>query len=705
MSLVDAVEARALFGGEGHVLRRIVERIAQPRVVAVPLEVPELAHASEELRTWARLFERYDLEVVDPAETELRPPGLFPRWDDLLRGPRPSLIADVVGAFTSSVVIAQQDEMSFLASWSGTNDGASRIYYFHPSDWGVWPTDASLAGRLFRIVQEEDRPEFQHWRYDGPEEARLVSALKLYESRSGRQPLAGLDDPGGLFARAEWLVRALVGAGRPLTTTIGRALPLRGFAQESPRLEQRHHLALYWLWNHFFLGNDNELRAVLALTARHRHPWVEQSREWLTRWQEGDRQVLGGRSVAEIEETKEELSEVAPPELFSSNRRRAVRHRRSELEAFDQREWEARAPLEEAAARDPEVLEALELIDRLGRSGSLGPELEDDGRRGQQLVDRLCALVDERFTELIRIRVDRGRHVPDSHRDACWGLIEALAVLSSSLPEFQAALGEDGTRNFGPRRQAELYRAIGRFEEEAATDVLVNAADRWLLEVDDWIRVVPSEPVLQLLKRDVLPTHELIARLLERATYSAANVEVCVEAARAAGRLRSQRARAGLRRGVAERLGRVADGGRAAVSRALFEVERDEAGEFFERELDRHLQAWDVAADPDDVWVAQRDLAGLMPGALPSTADRASSQAVLQRLVESIGSRLRNRRSQSAETIESARSLVEAVRCSEQPGLAFRIRDWARISIVPRPSNRPAVQRFFGELEMLLRTL
>ncbi|NJK89398.1 MAG: hypothetical protein HC923_08315 [Myxococcales bacterium] len=80
---------------------------------------------------------------------------------------------------------------------------------------------------------------------------------------------------------------------------------------------------------------------------------------------------------------------------------------------------------------------------------------------------------------------------------------------------------------------AELYRAYGRFPEDEATELLLRASRVWLAEVDDWIRITPAEAVLQTLERDTLGTHELIARILETTRFAAANVDVCVEAARA----------------------------------------------------------------------------------------------------------------------------------------------------------------------------
>lgn len=700
MSLVGPTEARLLFGGDGRMLTLAVERIAEPRVVPAPLHVPDLAQASAEIRRWAQLFESHDLEVVDPAEVELRAPGLFPRFEDLVGSPRASLVADVVAAFTGSTVVAQQNDMSFLASWAGVKDGASRVFYFHPSDWGVWPTDASLSGRLFRILQEEDRPEHAAWRFEGEDEARYVSALKLYESMVWREGLPPLADPGRLFGRAEWLVRALVGVGRPYEASLARAAPLRIFSSESRSLARYPHLALYWLWAQFFLGNATELSTTIALTSAASHPWVQQSRAFMTAWMAGERRSLGARTASELADAVELVAAVAPPELFGSARRREVRRERSARQALDARETEARAALEARAVAEPGVREALDLIDQLRSPGAL-PPVPPNGHDLQGAVDRLCELVDPGFDPLIDLRLERSAQVPDSHLDAGWGLLEVAAASSPDLAAFDRRLDRVGTAHFGPRRMAELYRAIARFDEDAATERLLEASYRWLEEVDDWIRSVPAEPVRQVLLRDVLPTHELIARLLERATFTAANVDVCVDAARAAGRLRSQRAIEGLRRAVGLGLGRISDGGRADVARALFEVERDGASRPFETRVDDLVARWEAAEDDDEVWGRQKDLAAVMPGALPAAPEHPRLQEVVRTLVGAVGPRLRSPRPVPAETVETARALAEAVRRAEQPGLAFRIREWKKIPFVETPSNQRAIERLRDELRRL----
>lgn len=701
MSLVGPTEARLLFGGDGRMLTRIIERIAEPRMVPAPLEVPELVDASAELRHWARLFERFDLEVADPSEAELRAPGLFPRFEDLIGAPRPSLVADVVAAFTGSTVVVQQNDMSFLASWAGAKDGASRVFYFHPNDWGVWPTDASLAGRLFRILQEEDRSEHAARRFTGEDEARYVSALKLYESNVRSDHLPPLSDPGRLFGRAEWLVRAILGVGRPFQSSMARAEPLRSFSTESAVFARHPHVALYWLWAQFFLGNATELSTTIALSADAVHPWVRQARAWMSAWLGGDRRRLGARTVSEIEETMEEIAEVAPPELFGSSRRRDVRRQRAVRLALDDRELDARADLELRAETDARAREALDLLDHLRSPGALPPPPTEEGLSVQAAIERLCELLDPGFEPLVDLRLERAAQVPDSHVDAGWGLLEASAALSPSLAAFDDKLRSVGTSHLGPRRMSELYRAIGRFSEEAATDRLLRAAHAWLAEVDDWIRTVPAEPVYQVLRRDVLPTHELIAKLLERATFTAANVDVCVEAARAAGRLRSQRAIEGLRRGVTLGLGRISDGGRADVARALWEVERHESARHFAARVEALVERWETAEDEDEVWTRQKDLAALMPGALPAAPDEPRLQDLLRVLVGSVTPRLRTHRPIPAETLETARALVEGVRRAEQPGLAFRLREWRKLSMVEQPSNRRALRRLQAEVQLL----
>jgi hypothetical protein len=690
MRLVTQKEARSLFGGGGSMLERLVQRVAEPRAVATPLDVHRSLAPGPELRRWLDLHRRYELEVADPAEAELRAPSAR-NLAELLDPSDPGWVAEVVGLFTASTVVMQQEAMSFLASWVGAKDGSSRVFYFHPGDWGVWPTDGAIVGRLFRILQEEDRSELAHLRFEGPEEARLTSGLKLYEAITDAQKLPDKSDPGRLFARVEWLVQALTGLGQAPAEALARAAPVSRFVEESDLIPRLPHMALYWLWSHFLLGNEHELQVTLSLTEGVEDGFVAESRAWMRTWISGRPQALGPLDSEHFERIRRAIAEEAPVELFGADRRRTVLAARER--ALTRREEEAvvRAPLEEAAQLEPEVGRALRLMDHLSRGGAVPPR-PIDGMSAQEAMEDFAAAVDARFTELLELRLARACLHGDGHEEAGWGLLLGLASVSTSLSAFEAALRRCGTERFGPRRRAELYRAYARFPDARATEILTEAAERWLQQVDDWIRSEPSEAVQMLLQRDALQTHRFIARLLERASFTFANVDVCVAAARTAGRLRSQRAVPGLERAVRGRLGRTADGGRTDVAVALAQVQGEAAAPFF-REVVAELRArWEAAEDEDEAWEGQVELACALAGALPCAPGEPELIHLVRSLADTVERRLVRHRPPPPETLEMATALVLAVEGAQDPTLARRMTLWSE-SFKRTRSNAKAASR------------
>lgn len=695
--LVGAGEARSLFGGGGTVMARAVGRIAAERLAPVPFSIDSAYRPSLDLVAYAGLFEKFDLEVVDPGETELKPPTTFDGWDGLLDPSSASWVADVVGVFTGATVIAQQDAMCFLASWAGSRDGASRVFYFHPQDWGLWPTDASVSGRVFRILQEEDRPDLIETRFDGADEARLTSALKIYEAATAETRPAPERDPARWHRRVEWLVSALTGLGRAFEVSLQHAAPLAAFLDETDHVGRLPHVALYWLWSHFFLGNRHELDVTLSLTGDLKAPLVQRTREWMRLWEAGQPVRLVGLEPGQLQGLKDRFAELAPVEAFGPERRRDVLAVRSAAIGAQEEEAELRSPLEEAARSEPRVARALRLLQHLSRGGAVPPGPGPSGEDAVQAMRALADAVDARFQPLVLRRLEKSALYNDAHQSAGWGLVLAWAALAPDFEAFERELARIGIERFGPRRRAELYRAYARFSDARATERLRRAADRWLAEVDDWIRTEPVEAVELLLERDALETHELIGRLLESASFSFANVGICVTAAQAAGRLQSRRAVPGLRRAVRERLGRIGDGGRASVCVALFRVEGPAAADAFEGPVEASVKAWEATEDEDEAWGHQQDLACLMAGALPSRPDASRWVEITEALIRQVEPRLHPRRRPGPETLAVAAALVEAVRRAEHPTLARRLQPWSELSAV-HPQLQAQLDRLRTEL-------
>ena len=690
-------EARALFAGNAPMLTSIVERFAGPRVP--PIRLRRTARATQghaygtDLDRWLGLFEAFEMETADPGETELMPPAWGTGLLGLIEPSGPARTASALGFFSACSVIVQQDGMSYLASWASTAGQASKVYYFHPHDWGLWPTDGSITARLFRVVQEEDRPAFVDVCYSGTEAERLQEALTVFEAATQHDPLPPHLDPAALFPRSNWLVHALLGVGRAWSVDLTAAAPLSRFDEERQFIPSWPHLAAYWLWSHYLLGNRDDLETVLEMTKAMPSPVVVESRSVIGELSDGQRVKLGERDRRGFEKLQTELQDLAPPTALTRAAQRRAARRRDHRSRQKQAERSARKSLQKLAGQEPLVEEALLLLDHL-RQGGAAPPPEAPVHGGLAVdaaMDRLAELMDPRFRNLVLTLLERSMKEADTHRDAGWGLILAWSELAENLDEFDDVLDHFGRASLGPRRQKELFRAYGRFDDPRATRLLAQGAQAWLLEVDDWIRMAPSEPLLQLIKRDTLETHAIIAQLLEKATFSPANWDECVAAAVAAGELGSRRAVPGLRRAVVAHLGRVDDGGRAKVVRALVAADPDPLP--FLRERFFALRAAWRAAAGEDLLEPQRDLACLMAGLLPLAPSDPEIRSTAKTLLARLRRSLVPRRTPRLDTLAAATAVIEGIRDGQVQGLKSSVQSFTDFEFKETTSTAPLGRR------------
>ncbi|MCB9655840.1 MAG: hypothetical protein H6729_17070 [Deltaproteobacteria bacterium] len=596
-------------------IERIIRRFAERRDVEVPLLSrirAAMGSFGTELDAWCGLFEQYELEVCDPSGVEFRPPSADLTLSEVFESPGASSLADLVGFFSACSVVVQADAMSYLASWNGSGSGsalgASRVYSFHPDDWGLWFTDGALSARIYRCLQE-DREAYRAVRFDAASETAMNAALSAFETRVRSEIWPPHLDPAVLFERSRWLLHALVNVGGDWTREIAAAAPWSSYVSERALIPQRPHLAAYWLWSHFFFQEKEALAETLALTeaAETQNPIVAEARALIRDLGSKKRAKLGHRTSEMVLELRAMLVEEAPDHLLSEAARLRRRSRGALFSAGDEgsapnenvsthaTEQRALSALREAGRDEPRVEEALLILEHLSVGGASRPDAVPirGGMPVDVAMEHLATLVarDARFLPVIRARLQRAARVPDTHRHAGWGLLLATAALSDSFEAFEQVLTEVGTQNLGVRRLTELFRAYGRFKEPAATEALARGAQAWLNQLDDWIRTVPDEPVRQLLERDTLRTHELMTALLERAPFTPHNWDMCVRAACTAGELRAKRAIAGLRRAVQLKLGRVEDGTRARIVLALVQIEGRGCAEFLRTRVRAALAA------------------------------------------------------------------------------------------------------------------
>lgn len=592
---------------------RLAERRERPIKLLDAIERSQGHVLGDELRSWVRLFERYEMEVADPAGAELVAPSSCPTFRQLRDARGPSALADFVGFFTASHVIVQQDAMSYLASARPTESGRSKVYYFHPDDWGLWPTEGSILARLYKVLQEEERERYA-------EDASIEAKVLLLERSTRAETLAAEVDPARLFARSHWLVQALIGVGRDLSKDIERAPAIDEWEKERAIVDRYPHLAAYWLWAHHLVGNREELDDLLERTAGIDSSVFADAREL----------VVGLEDAAPSAGARAAVLAVAPIHVLSAGARDRAK-RRAENGATSPFEAELRA------ATDPRSKEIVRLVDHLARGGAHDPKPTSDVPFDVVgAMDRLASLVDARHRAFIVERLARAAMFEDVHVNASFGLVLAASAAASDLADFEAILERVGTKTFGPRRMAEVYRAYARFPDRRATEILALGFRSWMAELEDWIRMTPSEPVLRLLERDVLEAHEAIAQILERASFSSANWDVAVHAARAAAELRSARARKGLERAVEMKLGRIEDGTRAMVARAYYAVAGDAARALLEAQVEKAIAVARIS-DRDEARALERHAACLLSGLLPAAAGDPLVIAEAERLLLSLG--------------------------------------------------------------------
>lgn len=669
---------RAL-GAGGDALERCVEAWSEPR--ALPLS-PYAFSATpppvgSELARWVAVFARRELEAADPAEVELRAPGDLPPLTELLRGGTgPSTIADLVGAFSAATLIAQQDELSWLASWAPTASGANPVYAFHPDDWGLFSAEASMSLLCLRI-------EIERRRVEGLEVPEVWSAAARAANETS-EPLPAHLEPVRLARRADWIVRALLGLefGRSLEL----AADLEDFERERPLLEEHAHLALHWLCFHGLLGNAAGFEEVCAQVPRG-FRYFDEARDILQSWLLGEPARLGRLDLRAYEALRSDLRSLAPSAALETPHAIAP---------------EAQARLELGESEDVQAF--LRIFDHLAYGGAPGPE-PLHGMSEVEMEEALADKVQADFQPLLEAALQSSLPLPDHDPRAGRGRILAYARLFAALEPFERALERlGGTEALGPRRRDELWRAIASFSDPAAHARIVDGARAFAAEAEDWIRTASKVPWDTLLSRDALETHELVTRCALELAQTPVTLPILVEIARAARRHHIERAVPGLRRAVAGAVGRVDDGSRTELAVAITELD-EEAGPFLSAVLGIVKLEWETAEDEDDALDRARDLAcvvgpllSILPGHLEA---RAAAAALLARFAVELGPS----RVARASTLEALRALVDATGQGEIRAFAPTIRAIARLQPRVPPSAEPAWRRLQASLEQTLETL
>ena len=669
-------EAAASFGPRGTILEQLAVRWAPER--PLPLVIPEPPGAERraaELARWTALFARYELELADPGEAELRAPGDLPAWAELLEGGTgPSAVADLFGLLAAATVVAQRDDLAFLASTAGTASGHAPVFVFHPEDWGVHPSDPGLGLALFRLEETAGQSAHPFGSGARPGVGPAERALRdRYLAEHPAERLPAHLDPHRLARRSDWLVRALLGL--PLQRSLESAAPLDAFATERGLCGQHEHLALYWMATGALLGRPEVFEAARA--AGRDFPRAAALGRGLEAWRRREPTGLGPLDPPTLDALADELPRLAPP---------AVRGARLEPASGPS----PRAALE--ARGDPEDDDFLALLDHLasGREPGPGPwrDVPEAGLEAA-LADRARP----RHRALLEHDLRANARVSAHHPHAGRGRILALGRFCTSPAELDRALAAaGGTERFGPRRHDEVWRAIAALPGPEATARLAEGAARFAREAGEWIRTASRVPFDALLERDGLPTHALIAAFCARAPLTMVSAPLWAQVAAAAARHRVVRAVPGLRRAVTARLGRIDDGTRADLVRALAELDPD-AGPFLAATA-RWLEAERAAeSDPDAARGRSLDLACVLGPAL-ALVDRPELVAAAAGLLAGLAPELGSPRGPRAETLEALAALLDGIAEREPRALLGPARALAAVRFRVRPAHAAAARRF-----------
>lgn len=688
---ISPARARARFGPNGSLLSTLADRWSSPRDGKVPISTHKAIRlstaASEELQNWIGLFECWELEAADPAETELRAPGDLPSLGHLLSGATgPSTLADLFSLLTASTVIAQRDELAYLASLAGTREGVSKVYSFHPEDWGIHLSDASISLYLHRVNEGEKRtprPFSQSQVYvDHPGDRELAN---VYNKLVKSMRLPGLLDPIRLASRCDWIVRAWMGL--PISPASLKKSHLKNFEIEKPELATYPHLGLYWLFAHAFLNHSKRLEETLMATRNCTDPWVQEAQQVIRTWSLGHECRLGPLKLADFESVRDEILSAAPATIKEG----------SQLTT-------ATVPfsisVDDIPVESPTDIQFLDLFEKLANARPLQKELSADALI--ELEQELASKAHPKYIPLLDSALEGASRVPDHHPRAGCGRILARATISSGIKDFENALQRaGGTKNFGPRRRDEWWRAIALFFDESSNKQLFKGASDYTREASEWIRTAPKTPWTLLLKRDTLQTHDLVSQFLQTAPLNVAAVPLILEAAHAAQTHHISRAIPGLRRAIAYSVVPLEANGRKNILWTLAELD-PQASRFLAKLMSSVRSDWETAKDEDKARARALDLSVIVGALLVVDSEHKEAQAIAASLIARFAVELSPKRRPTHDVLYALLALSAGI----QEGEAYSLVEPLRTLLELRPkkpraraSKTTLAHKFWEQLE------
>ncbi len=161
----------------------------------------------------------------------------------------------------------------WLARCRADDGSASRVYFFDHEEWTLHLAHYSISEFLHANTFAAGSGPFNA-------DTRDAHTLK-FRTKASKRKLT--DDPLRLHARTEWLANLLGDKDLDeLAEMLANAPSAAAWKTEKKLIASAPHLAIYWLWAHWALGNRAELEEARTLVKRSKNalvrsllPWVE----------------------------------------------------------------------------------------------------------------------------------------------------------------------------------------------------------------------------------------------------------------------------------------------------------------------------------------------------------------------------------------------------------------------------------------------
>ncbi len=502
------------------------------------------AGVGAEIRTWGSLVGT-DVELDEESLKTLAPLKLS-RVVEELDG---NYVARFRGLFAGLSLIVEGDESGLMASWVPLPSGSSQTYEVHQDEWSASKAAPSIGGALVKKL-DDPLPDF-------------ANAYAAFDKGARKEKFDAHLDPAALWKASEWLVDVFLDISvKDLDGQLKAALAFASWSGNKDAIADWPQLLNYWLLAHWAFGNDEALKETLEIARNVKHPATLEISGFVEKGQlKNADAILNKRNT---------LLAMAPSKALSPE----AKKRRQALEKELKSESPEVVSAKKEIQSDPSPSDAAKLFDELVALSAKDAYSREVYQRRPQAIREFADVVDERWLPVLLHHQCLAARFVDSHKLAIPGLILAIAKLSKDYQTFRKRIDQFGVGAFGLQRKEEHAIAVGLFvSDPGALKWLVDDATAWAKRIDEWDVPVSDAYEHVLLKHPLPETFGLIQRVLSAKDFHGGNWRICVDTAVAAGRLKAVPALDALRSALEKGLGRKDNGERAAIEKALKQVE------------------------------------------------------------------------------------------------------------------------------------